>query len=298
MTMKRKVLACMVSVVFLILAGTVFGAEVCDDFQAKYQTCMKRKAAGGNMDYDVCRGEHNQGDCIAEGCYWNTTTGRCIIDICLADSNFDEYVDGDDLGILKKDYGRSDGCVIDPIIPGYLGAQVPKTGQTTCYDTSGNSRDCAGTGEDGEYQKGIASPNPRFTDHGDGTVTDNLTGLMWTKDAQQIPGTMSWQAALDACNNLVYPVSGGYDDWRLPNLREQHSLIDYGQINPALPVGHPFTNALWYVWTSTTSVRSPDKAWVVALTQAFGGSEDGHVVAGQKTQTSFIFLVWAVRGGL
>jgi len=294
--MKRKVLACMVSVVFLILAGTVFGAEVCDDFQAKYQTCMKRKAAGGNMDYDVCRGEHNQGDCIAEGCYWNTTRGRCIIDICLADSNFDEYVDGDDLGILKKDYGRSDGCVIDPIIPGYLGAQVPKTGQTTCYDTSGNSRDCAGTGEDGEYQKGIASPNPRFTDHGDGTVTDNLTGLMWTKDAQQIPGTMSWQAALDACNNLVYPVSGGYDDWRLPDVRELQSLVHYSYYTPAVPntagtgkwaEGDPFTNLGGTYWSSTTLASLPGDAWNMV-------TGDGFVYADGKNIASY---VWPVRGG-
>jgi hypothetical protein len=58
---------------------------------------------------------------------------------------------------------------------------VPKTGQTTFY----------ALGDDGDLQMGIAWPEPRFTDNEDGTVTDNLNGLMWTKDAQQIPGRMT-----------------------------------------------------------------------------------------------------------
>jgi hypothetical protein len=60
-------------------------------------------------------------------------------------------------------------------------AGVPKTGQTTSY----------ALGDDGDLQMGIAWPEPRFTDNEDGTVTDNLNGLMWTKDAQQIPGRMT-----------------------------------------------------------------------------------------------------------
>ena len=63
------------------------------------------------------------------------------------------------------------GC---PAIP----APIPKTGQTQCRGLQlGNLIDCAGTGQDGEYQAGV-SVDPRFTDNGDGTVTDNLTGLI------------------------------------------------------------------------------------------------------------------------
>ena len=61
--------------------------------------------------------------------------------------------------------------------------KLPKTGQTNCYDTSGNVISCSGTGQDGELQKGVAWPSLRFTDNGDQTVTDKLTGLMWAKDA-------------------------------------------------------------------------------------------------------------------
>jgi hypothetical protein len=60
---------------------------------------------------------------------------------------------------------------------------VRKTGQTGCWDSSGAVIACAGTGQDGELQKGAALPSPRFTDNGDGTVTDNLTGLIWLKNA-------------------------------------------------------------------------------------------------------------------
>ncbi len=119
-------------------------------------------------------------------------------------------------------------------------APVPKTGQTNCYDSSGAAIECAGTGQDGEYQAGVAWPSSRFTDNGDSTVTDNLTALMWTQDAQAIPGTMQNEnTAREAADALVF---ASYDDWRLPNILELWSLIDFGASNPALPDDHPFTN--------------------------------------------------------
>src|SRR4030066_1260987 len=72
--------------------------------------------------------------------------------------------------------------------------QLPQTGQKTCYDTNGVVILCPGTGQDGDIQAGVPWPNPRFIDHGDGTVTDNLSGLMWTKDANL--SSKTWQQAL------------------------------------------------------------------------------------------------------
>src|SRR3989344_8150136 len=60
--------------------------------------------------------------------------------------------------------------------------QLPKTGQTKCYDSSGIEIDCKGTGQDGEIQAGVAWPDTRFIDNNDGTVTDDFTGLMWLND--------------------------------------------------------------------------------------------------------------------
>lgn len=78
-------------------------------------------------------------------------------------------------------------------------AGIPKTGQTLCWDGDGSEIPCPNTGQDGELQKGLAWPNPRFTDHGDGTVTDNLTNLMWVKEPGLLDGfsdARTWTDAL------------------------------------------------------------------------------------------------------
>jgi len=162
---------------------------------------------------------------------------------------------------------------------------LPKTGQTKCYNTSGGEIPCAGTGQDGEMQAGVEWPEPRFTDNGD-VVTDNLTGLMWTKNANLAGGTTNWQQALDYANNLTL---AGYSDWRLPNRKELYSLQDFSRYDPALPAGHPFTNVqAYFYWSSTTSAYPPDGAWVIHM-------YDGRVYDGNKSYYSY--YVWPVRGG-
>jgi hypothetical protein len=162
---------------------------------------------------------------------------------------------------------------------------LPKTGQTTCYDSVGTEIDCAGTGQDGEIQAGVAWPDPRFTNNGDGTVTDNFTRLMWTQNAQQISGTRDWSQALNECNGLSF---ANHTDWRLPNVRELQSLADYENSDPALPTGHYFLNARGRIfWSSTTHDDRPTFAW-------YGHMYDGGAYAGDKT---YLYSVWCVRGG-
>ena len=181
-------------------------------------------------------------------------------------------------------------------------APVPKTGQTTCYNASGNTIDCSGTGQDGDLKKGVAWPNPRFTDNNDGTVTDNLTGLIWLKNANANNGRMTWNAALDFANNLRsgnYGLSDGSQagDWRLPNRFELRSLLDLQYYDPALSntagteqwqEGEPFTNVQsFYYWSSTTNSNEPSYAWVVLLGY-------GSVEFDSKRDSDY---VWPVRGG-
>jgi hypothetical protein len=141
-------------------------------------------------------------------------------------------------------------------------APVVKTGQTISYRT----------GDDGDLQKGIPSPDPRFTDNGDRTVTDNLTGLMWAKDVNAI-GAMNWYAAIGYANNLGLGGGEGcgssntYTDWRLPNRRELESLLDMGNV-PAFPSGHPFIISNYrnsYIWSSNTKGNSDDEGWCLQV---------------------------------
>jgi len=199
------------------------------------------------------------------------------------DINDDNRVSAWDYIILTLQYGR-DG--FDTCGAGIAPARVAKTGQNTCYDSGGTEINCLDTGQDGEYQKGVIEPSPRFTDHGDDTITDNLTGLIWTQNAQQVSGQMLWSTALTECNDLDYST---YTDWRLPNTRELLSLIDYGEYeyDPALPSGHPFFNVISNLyWTSTTEAFGNHMASCVEF---FAG------VSNNRDKSNSLY-VWCVRG--
>jgi len=186
--------------------------------------------------------------------------------------------------------GADDGFYVIPAMRGNY-APVPKTGQTTP----------SGTGTDGALKKGVAWPTPRFTDNQNGTVTDNLTKLIWTKNANMFGG-LKWQdgstyptyPACEACATLNSEEQGLTDgskagDWRLPNVRELQSLIDYGKAASALPWPNPFTgdqSGLYY-WSSTTSAYDTNYAWCVY----FGLGFVDHSV---KSSNGW---VWCVRGG-
>jgi len=170
-------------------------------------------------------------------------------------------------------------------------APVPKTGQTKCYDYIDETWvevDCEGTGQDGEYQKGVAWPVPRFTDNEDGTVTDNLTGLMWAEDANLTVDARTWQGALDYVDGMNAGAGTyGYTDWRLPNRNELQSLIDCGKYNPALPSEHPFNNVQPINYLSSSTYESnPGSAWSVNMLY---GIVDVNVKSGDT-------YVWPVRG--
>ncbi|GGA88573.1 hypothetical protein GCM10011369_33390 [Neiella marina] len=62
-----------------------------------------------------------------------------------------------------------------------------------------------------------------FVDNGDATVSDNATGLMWQQNDQQ---SSDWDDAIGLCEQAS---TAGYSDWRLPNVKELHSLVDYSR---------------------------------------------------------------------
>ena len=104
----------------------------------------------------------------------------------------------------------------------------------------------------------------RFKDNGNGTVIDNRTGLMWVKngisEGCNNGCALTWEDAVSFCENLSY---AGYTDWRLPNIQELQSIVNYGVCYPAINSTYfPNTQSDYY-WSSTTSVNYPDSAWSV-----------------------------------
>lgn len=145
-------------------------------------------------------------------------------------------------------------------------SNVPRTGQKRCYNSFGQPIDGAGSGQDGALQAGVAWPDPRFRDNGDGTVTDRLTRLIWLKNGHPF-GTRTWEQALDDCQALADGRHGLSDgsrpgDWRLPNINELRTLEDYDRFQPALPEGwEVFTNVRQSLcWSSTTVPTAPTLA--------------------------------------
>ncbi|MCP4202661.1 MAG: DUF1566 domain-containing protein [bacterium] len=208
-----------------------------------------------------------------------------------------------------------DGSVQTTAARGRRPARVPRTGQTSCYDVLGAIVGCApwiGLGQDGALQLGVTWPNPRFTKNGDGTVTDNVTRLIWLENAHCAPDPVDWEQALAFANSLADGSTGGQDSsdcglsdssvagqWRLPNVRELQSLVHYGVGLPSVPntsgigqwvEGDPFSTVQFSsqytgYWSSTSSTTSADRAWLV-------GMRTGNVSQRIKT---IGFHVWPVR---
>ncbi len=167
-----------------------------------------------------------------------------------------------------------------------MARHILNTGQQDCFDEAGARIPCTGSGQDAEFQPGIPWPDPRFICE-DTIVRDQLTGLIWSRDANPGEFPCTWFEALQAIRTLNSEQYCGHQDWRLPNRRELRSLMDYQTRKPSLPAGHPFTNIFvhWY-WSSTTAAIHPGYAWYVHL-------EGARMFYGKKTQEA---LFWPVCG--
>ena len=164
-------------------------------------------------------------------------------------------------------------------------AHWPDTGQSICYDNSGQIA-CPGDGENFNGQDAQIQGTDRSYTPNSNTVTDNVTGLEWQN--QDTSSTYTWQEAIDYCENLV---QDGKNDWHLPTVDELSSLVDASTTNPAITPGY-FQNlnaspgASGGLWTATPGVGNPSTdAWFVDL----GGI--GFVTGAEKDKEKGVLCV-------
>ena len=160
-------------------------------------------------------------------------------DFCEGNFDYDNNQDGSDAFIFKTDFGRSiisNPCPLDGPAP------IPQTGQALNFWGK----------DDGFYECGVKPIDQRFTNNCDGTFSDHLTGLMWFNTYAVGFLNFTWIDAMLVIDDYNTNEFAGYNDWRMPNIKELQSLVDYGQYAPAMADN---LNPYWEgetVWSSTT----------------------------------------------
>jgi hypothetical protein len=193
------------------------------------------------------------------------------------------------------------GCTVTPPPPPPTTSAFPATGQTSCWNGDGFLIQCGGTGQDGDVRAGAALS---YTSNNDGTITDNNTGLVWEKKTTTCSGDIHCVSDIytwaNAFTNFITalntpPCFAGQCDWRLPNIKELQSIMNFQNINPV--VSAEFDNCAFGscteasgtgYWTSTSS----NDGFASAMYASFF---EGSVGRGAKGVAK---LVRAVRGGV
>ena len=115
----------------------------------------------------------------------------------------------------------------------------------TCWNYNGEF-----CNPDGEFRNS-------FVDNKDGTITDEVTGLMWQKGGS--PSPMTWMEAKTYVKELNTRKFAGYNDWRLPTVEELASLMENSWRNADLFIDPFFEVKQRYCWSMDTMDLT--KAW-------------------------------------
>lgn len=134
---------------------------------------------------------------------------------------------------------------------------------------------------------------PSYTDNGDGTITDNVTGLMWEKSPERTgDSTINYYDKMiydEALAGAVSCTTGGFSDWRLPTIKEQYSLIMYYGAEPS-PTATTQGNAVPYINTDYF-----DFAYGDLDASAHGATADERMIDAQYA-TSSIYVSTTMNG--
>ena len=133
-----------------------------------------------------------------------------------------------------------------------------------------------------------STPSSQFEVHGDGTVTDKKTNLIWKRCVQGVSGAncdvgsakrMTWEKALQEAENT----SG----WRLPNLKELRSIVEEQCVRPALNTHiFPISSTAFLVWSSSPYAYTAYGAWSVDFDD--GGATNHHLGRDSELQVRLV----------
>lgn len=117
-------------------------------------------------------------------------------------------------------------------------------------------------------------------------IYDKFTKRTWLNEKELNQGAVTWKEAINFIHTLNKRKSG-FNDWRLPNIRELDSLVDTSQHSPAFFSSFSLDPYREGYWSSTTSLYEPRYAWILY-------TKDGAIGVGFKPQADFFIL--PVRG--
>ena len=171
---------------------------------------------------------------------------------------------------------------------------VPDTNQDQCFDAR-TEITCPQVGEtffgqDAQHK----GTTPAYRDNGDGTVTDLVTGLVWMKTPD-----LNGDGTIDYADKRTYDEAAaqgesfshaGYDDWRLPTIKELYSLMDFSGTDPAAPSQERSTGSIPFIDTDyfgfaygdlSAGEREIDAQWATSSLYVSGtGPQNGRTMFG------------------
>ena len=251
--------------------GRKEGTEVCDGDDTGEETCLSQGYVDGILRCNEICSDFDVSGCPAD-CSDQPDFTLCVI-VTDPDRDYDICIDGD---------CRSPGCGDATCNPPGPHFDLPDTNQRTCYNGT-TEIECPGTpgepsctttdwcGQDAQYGWDTEhEATERFTRTGtdEPVVLDKVTGLEWQgclsgqsgSDCAGSNDTYSWQNALSYCDGLTW---ADFDDWRLPDRYELHSIVDCSKIDPAIDDdAFPGTPSSIF-WSLSTYQDTSSYAWYV-----------------------------------
>jgi len=205
------------------------------------------------QDADTCLYEQTATTCTNGACTGAAGAASCCTNACTAGVT---CLSGTSLQTCAV---APNGCTASSTTTCSTGLVCERYGTAACLDPNWAEWPMPNS----QLEVTAGAPNlENYTDNQDGTVTDNVTGLMWQ---QAVPtNSYNWANAVTYCSTTL--TLAGHSDWRLPSIIELASIVDLGQSNPSI-------NSTYFPSTPGTAFSS-SSPWAGSSSYAWGVSFD------------------------